>query len=269
MQAVTATGLTVGTFVLPTTPGTNGYVLTSSGGGAPTWNAVGVPSLLNGKIFVGNASDVATGVTMSGDVTINNAGVTTLAASQSNITTASNLTTVGTLGSLNVTGTVTAGGFSGPLTGNVTGNVSGTAATVTGASQTNITTVGTLTGLTVSGATVLEGGTTINSGGNAYSLPTTAGSIGQVLTTGGTGTIATWSTVSGGTPSVTRENSDSTAGTTASKYCTGGKSVIGGGCICAGGGGSDAIVESYPSAAHTWTCTCISGNTTAYAICLQ
>lgn len=42
------------------------------------------------------------------------------------------LTSVGTLGVLGVTGTVTAGSFSGPLTGNVTGNVSGTSGSTTG-----------------------------------------------------------------------------------------------------------------------------------------
>tara|TARA_B100001094_G_scaffold116170_1_gene112093 strand:- start:1851 stop:6314 length:4464 start_codon:yes stop_codon:yes gene_type:complete len=66
-----------------------------------------------------------------------------------------NITSVGTLGSLNVSGTVTANAFSGALTGtvagNVTGNVSGSAATVTGAAQTAITSVGTLSALTVSG----------------------------------------------------------------------------------------------------------------------
>lgn len=66
-----------------------------------------------------------------------------------------NITSVGTLTSLGVTGTVTAGAFSGPLTGNVTGNVSGSAATVTGAAQSAITSVGTLTGLTVSGTVSL------------------------------------------------------------------------------------------------------------------
>jgi hypothetical protein len=45
--------------------------------------------------------------------------------------------------------TLTAAGFSGPLTGNVTGNVSGTAAVVTQAAQLAITSVGTLTSLNV------------------------------------------------------------------------------------------------------------------------
>lgn len=39
-------------------------------------------SLLNGRVFVGNASNVATGVAMSGDLTISNAGVTAIGANK-------------------------------------------------------------------------------------------------------------------------------------------------------------------------------------------
>ncbi len=39
-------------------------------------------SLLNGRVFVGNASNIATGVAMSGDVTISNAGVTAIGANK-------------------------------------------------------------------------------------------------------------------------------------------------------------------------------------------
>lgn len=39
-------------------------------------------SLLNGRVFVGNVSNVATGVAMSGDVTITNAGVTAIGANK-------------------------------------------------------------------------------------------------------------------------------------------------------------------------------------------
>ena len=38
----------------------------------------GTPSLNNGQVFVGNASNSATSVAMSGDVAINNAGATTI-----------------------------------------------------------------------------------------------------------------------------------------------------------------------------------------------
>lgn len=39
-------------------------------------------TLLNGRIFVGNASNVATGVAMSGDITISNTGVTAIGANK-------------------------------------------------------------------------------------------------------------------------------------------------------------------------------------------
>jgi hypothetical protein len=39
-------------------------------------------SLLNGRIFVGNASNIATGVAMSGDITTTNAGVTSIGANK-------------------------------------------------------------------------------------------------------------------------------------------------------------------------------------------
>jgi hypothetical protein len=45
------------------------------------WVSFETPSLLNGRIFVGNASDVATGVVMSGDATVSNTGALTIANS--------------------------------------------------------------------------------------------------------------------------------------------------------------------------------------------
>ncbi len=39
-------------------------------------------SLLDGRIFVGNASNIATGVAMSGDITVSNTGVTTIGANK-------------------------------------------------------------------------------------------------------------------------------------------------------------------------------------------
>ena len=62
--------------------GTAGQVLTSAGSGAaPTWTTPtgGTPALNDGNIFVGNASNVATAVAMSGDATIANTGALTIA----------------------------------------------------------------------------------------------------------------------------------------------------------------------------------------------
>lgn len=59
--------------------GSSGQVLTISGG-VPSWQAgTGLSNALNSaNIFVGNASNIATGVAMTGDVVINNSGVTTI-----------------------------------------------------------------------------------------------------------------------------------------------------------------------------------------------
>jgi len=77
-------------------------------------------------------------------------------------------------GDINITGTVTATSFSGPLTGNVTGNVSGTAATVTGAAQTAITSLGTLTSLAVTGAIT---GSSFTGDITTASITTTSGDL--------------------------------------------------------------------------------------------
>jgi len=60
------------------------YVNTGSTA-SPVWSVIdantgGLPALTNGKIWVGNGSNVATEVTMSGDVTITNAGVAAIGA---------------------------------------------------------------------------------------------------------------------------------------------------------------------------------------------
>jgi hypothetical protein len=99
-----------------------------------------------------------------------------------------NITSVGTLSSLDVTGNITAGTFIGPVTGDITGNVSGSSATVTVAAQPAITSVGTLTSLTVSGNVVAgninSGSGTIQTTGNIATTSNIAGTYlaGQVRT---------------------------------------------------------------------------------------
>lgn len=62
----------------------SGVIYANSGTTAsPVWSVIdtasgGLPSLADGKIWVGNGSAVATAVTMSGDVTISNTGVSTI-----------------------------------------------------------------------------------------------------------------------------------------------------------------------------------------------
>ena len=98
--------------------------------GTATIGAINSPS-------IGNASAQLTGTLQT--------------ASQTNIT------AVGTLGSLAVSGTATIGAINSPSIGNASARLTGTIQT---AAQTNITSVGTLTGLTVSGTATIG---TINS----------------------------------------------------------------------------------------------------------
>lgn len=65
-----------------TDTGTLAYLQPSITNGVITLVSLNIPAtltLLNGRIFVGNASNVATGVALSGDATISNAGVMTIA----------------------------------------------------------------------------------------------------------------------------------------------------------------------------------------------
>jgi hypothetical protein len=61
--------------------GTSGQLLQSNGAAAPSWvtPAFLSTSLTNGNIFVGNGSNVATSVAMSGDASLSNTGVLTIA----------------------------------------------------------------------------------------------------------------------------------------------------------------------------------------------
>ncbi len=55
--------------------GTTGQLLLSGGSGAPTW-----AGLTSSQLFVGNGSNIPMAVTLSGDATIDNAGVLTVAS---------------------------------------------------------------------------------------------------------------------------------------------------------------------------------------------
>jgi hypothetical protein len=136
-------------------PGSNTWVIYNNAGSAGAESSFRYDSAIDTVIVTGTANIVAinsTDITATGNIT-------------GNLTTAAqpNITSVGTLGSLNVTGNITGGNVSGAgaglsaLTGaNVTGTVANasyatTAGTVTTAAQPNITSVGTLTSITSSG----------------------------------------------------------------------------------------------------------------------
>ncbi len=67
---------------LPIADGSAGYLLSTNGAGQLSFVAPGLTTTLtSGNIFVGNGSNIATSVAMSGQATISNAGVVTLANS--------------------------------------------------------------------------------------------------------------------------------------------------------------------------------------------
>ena len=78
-SVVTGSSLNIPNYTITlTTTGTSGVATLSTGTlNIPDYGSA-VTTLNSGQIFVGNASNVSTGVAMSGDVTIDNAGVTTV-----------------------------------------------------------------------------------------------------------------------------------------------------------------------------------------------
>src|ERR1019366_3342739 len=85
-----------------------------------TFNGKLAPSLTSGNLFIGSGSNIAVGTPLSGDATITNAGVLTLASVNSNVGTFTNATI-----SVDIKGRITAASSSTDvgitqLTGDVT-----------------------------------------------------------------------------------------------------------------------------------------------------
>ena len=178
------------------------------------------------EYFLGNGSSLAslTGSNVSGQV------ANALVASTVYTNAQPNITSVGTLSSLSVTGDITSGNAN--LGNNVTANfftgsgvyVTGvaavTAATVTTNAQPNITSVGTLTNLIVGNATANTtfGDGTITATGNisftganvslgdASNLKITGGTAGYFITTDGAGNLSWGAAVGGGGVGATGSN---------------------------------------------------------------
>ena len=66
------------TFVLPDGDGSAGQFLSTNGSATLAWASAGAAALTNGNIFVGGAGGSAADVAMSGDITIDNTGATTI-----------------------------------------------------------------------------------------------------------------------------------------------------------------------------------------------
>jgi len=176
----------------------------------------------NSNIFIvtGTGVNVSGTLNSTGNANVGNLGATDVLATTlgGSLTTAAqpNITSIGTLSSLSVSGNITSGNanlgnavsanyFIGNLYG--TANSATTAGTVTTAAQPNITSVGTLTGLTSTGTANLIGASNVSLGpvGN---VKITGGSNGQYLQTDGSGVLS-WSTVnSGSTSNISNGNSN-------------------------------------------------------------
>ncbi|MBK9321956.1 MAG: hypothetical protein IPM97_03180 [Bdellovibrionaceae bacterium] len=65
----------------PGAQGASGQVLSNNGAGVLSWATAMTNSLTSANIWVGNSGNAATAVSMSGDATMSNAGVVTLANS--------------------------------------------------------------------------------------------------------------------------------------------------------------------------------------------
>jgi hypothetical protein len=74
--------ITAGNVTYPKLDGSNGQVLVTNGSGVATFKTMDLAgtNLTDGKILVGNASNIATAVNVSGDITMTNAGVASIAA---------------------------------------------------------------------------------------------------------------------------------------------------------------------------------------------
>lgn len=114
--------------------------------------------------FIGNLYGVANSATLANTANLANVANTANLANAAvlagtvTVNAQPNITSVGTLSSLNVSGNVNAGNFVGNFVGNVSNaNYASFAGTVTTNAQPNITSVGTLTSLTVSGAVTAAG----------------------------------------------------------------------------------------------------------------
>ena len=152
--SITNTGVTslTGTANQVTASGSTGAITLSlpqniNSGAAPTFVGTNFSVIPNAALSNSSVTLNGTAVSLGGSATITAAAGTLTGSTLATGVTTSSLTSVGTLSSLSVSGTATAGGFSGPLTGNVTGNVSGTASTITGVYSGTITSSQVTTGL--------------------------------------------------------------------------------------------------------------------------
>lgn len=184
----------------------------STNGHVPSWNgttfacaapSATLPSLTAANIWVGNSSTVATAVAPGGDVSMTNAGSFTVTRLQSRSVSSTTPTAGQVLMYLSNTWTPTSPTTTGAVNSLLQLDASGVATSLA---------------VAIKGATT---GTATIQAPNSFSnytltLPSSAGSADQVLTTNGSGTLS-WQS-QGGAPVIVTKSADFTVGTAENNY---------------------------------------------------
>ena len=173
-------------FTLPTSVGSSGQVLSTDGTGVMSWITAMSNTLASGKIWVGNGSNVATAVTMSGDGVLSNTGSLTIDTG----TTANKIVRLDGAGKLPaVDGSA--------LTNITAGNISGTLAVAKGGT----------------GATSFAANRIIASNGTGTALQAFTCALNQVIAFDASGNAVCSNASSGTVTSVTSSNAYLTVAT--------------------------------------------------------
>jgi hypothetical protein len=218
------------TLTLPAAaPASNGQVLTGTTAGALSWTSALTSSLASGDLFVGNSSGLAAAVAPTGDVSLTNAGVFTV-AKVNGVSYPSGATTVNTVPVVTSSNAVTYEALPNAALANSSVTLGSTSVSLGGTT----TSLAGLTSLTSASHIFSNGSNTVtvtapSAGVTAYTLtlPAAAPSVsGQVLSATTAG-LATWTTVSASAANFTGTLAVSNGGTGQASSLTPGGIIYG------------------------------------------
>jgi hypothetical protein len=244
-----------------------------NGSGLSQITAANIVGNVSNATYAINAGTATTATNAVNANTANVANIANTATTAETVTTNAqpNITSVGTLTTLNVTGNVNASNFVGNFVGNITSaNFASYAGNVTVASQPNITSVGTLTSLAVNGP-ITAANITANTGrfignGSGLSQLSAANIVGTVANA--TYAITAGTTTNAGTVTTNAQPNITSVGTLTSLAVTGnitGGNVAGGNLVSATYFSGTLTTGAQPNITSVGTLTslAVSGNITA------